>query len=102
MSLTTYIGNQGDILSEEAHRASIIRLARPVLTDEDLARLLVMEKPRVAVSCLPLAWTDDLESALETLRSDAVSAVRDGANVLLLSDRRTGRCRCRRCWRCRR
>ena len=87
MSLTTYIGNQGDILSEEAHRASIIRLARPVLTDEDLARLLVMEKPRVAVSCLPLAWTDDLESALETLRSDAVSAVRDGANVLLLSDR---------------
>ncbi|MBQ6472561.1 MAG: glutamate synthase large subunit [Victivallales bacterium] len=91
MSLTTYIGNCGNILSEEEHRASVIRLARPVLTGEDLMRLMVLEKPKVTVKALPLSWRDDLEQALDELESQAVSAVREGAGVLLLSDRTLGR-----------
>lgn len=87
MSLTTYIGNDGNILSEEAHRASVIRLARPVLTGGDLARLMVMEKPRVLVKTLSLGWRGDIEDGLRLLERKAVDSVKEGASILLLSDR---------------
>ena len=56
MSLTTYIGNCGNILSEEEHRASVIRLARPILTGGDLARLTVLEKPHLLLRTLQIGW----------------------------------------------
>ena len=87
MSLTTYIGNQGNILSEEDHRASIVRLARPILTGGDLARLLVMEVPHIQVQTLPIGWKDDLETALHELEQQAVQAARSGKSVLVLSDK---------------
>ncbi|MBR5026496.1 MAG: glutamate synthase subunit alpha, partial [Victivallales bacterium] len=87
MSLTTYIGNQGNILSEEDHRASIVRLARPILTGGDLARLLVMEVPHIQVQTLPIGWKDDLEAALHELEQQAVQAARSGKSVLVLSDK---------------
>ncbi|MBP5300483.1 MAG: glutamate synthase large subunit [Victivallales bacterium] len=87
MSLTTYIGNSGNILSEEAHRASVIRLARPVLTGGDLARLMVMQKPRVLVKTLGTGWREDLEGSLQVLEEQAVKSVKEGAGVLILSDR---------------
>ena len=87
MSLTTYIGNCGNILSEEDHRASVIRLARPILTDEDLARLMVMEKPHLPVKAIPLGWQGNLEGALASLSHQAVEAVRSGISIILLSDR---------------
>ena len=85
MSLTTYIGNQGNILSEEAHRASVVRLARPILTGEDLARLEGMGKDRV--ERLPILWKDDLSQALDELEAKAVAAARAGRGILVLSDR---------------
>ncbi|MBP5641226.1 MAG: glutamate synthase large subunit [Victivallales bacterium] len=87
MSLTTYIGNHGNILSEEDHRASIVRLARPILTGGDLARLLVMEVPHIKVQTLPIVWKDDLATALGELEQAAVAAARSGKSVLVLSDR---------------
>ncbi len=87
MSLTTYIGNCGNILSEAAHRASVIRLARPVLTGGDLARLMVMEKPRGKVRTLTIGWRDRLPEALTALEKSAVAAVQEGIVILVLSDR---------------
>ena len=39
MSLMTYIGNRGNILAETPEHARLIKLRRPVLTDEELSRL---------------------------------------------------------------
>jgi len=39
MSLTTYIGNRGNILAETPAHARLIKLNRPVLTDDELLRL---------------------------------------------------------------
>lgn len=88
MSLTTYIGNQGNILSESAHRQSVVRLARPILTGEDLARLLVMEKSRIQV--LRLGWKEDLQKALAALEEAAVASAREGRNILILTDKEMG------------
>ena len=87
MSLTTYIGNQGNILSEDEHRASVIRLARPVLTGGDLARLMVMEKPRGQIKTLSIGWREDLEKSLQELEYKAVEYIVQGAGILVLSDR---------------
>ena len=88
MSLTTYIGNQGNILSESAHRQSVVRLARPILTGEDLARLLVMEKSRIQV--LRLGWKEDLQKALAALEEATVASAREGRNILILTDKEMG------------
>ena len=87
MSLTSYIGNQGNILSEDDHRASVIRLARPVLTGGDLARLMVMEKPRSQIKTLSIGWREDLEKSLQELEYKAVEYIVQGAGILVLSDR---------------
>ena len=39
MSLMTYIGNRGDILTETPEHARLIKLKRPVLTDDGLERI---------------------------------------------------------------
>ena len=39
MSLTTYIGNHPNILEETPEHARLIKMARPVITDEELNRL---------------------------------------------------------------
>ena len=87
MSLTTYIGNQGDILSEEAHRASVVRLQRPVLTDEDIHRLGLVNEVKMSSATIALGWRDDLEAALGRLRERAVAEAKSGRRILILSDR---------------
>ncbi len=87
MSLTTYIGNQGNILSDSAQRATLIKLTRPVLTDEDVRRLVAVHETQVSSVVLGLGWRDDLEAALTRLAERAVAEVKNGRNILLLSDR---------------
>ncbi len=87
MSLTTYIGNQGNILSEEAQRKSIVRLSRPVLTDEDVYRLELLHETQVSSATLVLGWKDNLETALIKLQQDAIREVKAGHSILILSDR---------------
>ena len=87
MSLTTYIGNPGNILSDEESPNRLIKLTRPILTEEDLRRLQVVRETGMKSARLPLGWTDDLEAALDRLADVALARVRGGENVLILSDR---------------
>ena len=87
MSLTTYIGNQGNILAETPEHARLIKLERPVLTDEDIRRLAAVHETRVSAVTLPLGWRDDLRQAVDDLCAAAVSEVRRSHNILILSDR---------------
>ncbi|MDO5552355.1 MAG: glutamate synthase large subunit [Planctomycetia bacterium] len=91
MSLTTYIGNSGNILDDAAQCAHLIKLPRPVLTGEDLARLSADSVP-LKKAVLPLAWHDygsplDLKTALDDLQDRAVELVNDDCKILILSDR---------------
>ena len=87
MSLTTYIGNRGNILSEEESKASIIRLERPILTDEDMVQLSTIHETHASAVTLPLRWEGSLERSLDALQRRAVSEVKSGHNILILSDR---------------
>ena len=87
MSLTTYIGNDGNILADDAQCRPIIRLPRPILTEEDLRRLASVHQRGLSSATLPLGWTGSLDAAVRTLQEEAVRQVRAGRQILILSDR---------------
>ena len=87
MSLTTYIGNQGNILDESPQDHKLIKLPRPILTDEDIRRLSTLKGGIFSAATLTLGWKQNLENALSELERAAVENVRAGNNVLILSDR---------------
>ncbi len=90
MSLTTYIGNLGNILSEGPEYARLIRLPRPILTDDELRRLFHVRESGFSVMVLPIGFKKNLQSALDELADNAMAAVREGARMLILSDRDLG------------
>ncbi|HEY1088937.1 MAG TPA: glutamate synthase-related protein, partial [Archangium sp.] len=78
-------GNTFEETPEQCYRLS---LPGPILDNTHVARLKAMRslgvfEPRV----LPITYTGSLEEAVARLCDDAVAAVEDGADVLILSDR---------------
>ena len=97
MSIMTYIGNRGDILSETPGHAKLVKMTRPVLTDDELSRL--RNVPGFPAKTLPLSagaridgpgW---LKAALDRLAAAAVAAADGGAKIIILSDRDAGAAR---------
>ena len=89
MSLMTYIGNHGNILEETPEHARLIKLRRPVLTDDELDRLSKVADRGYPVATLSTAFSGPLDVALEDLGKRAVEAVGSGAKIIVLSDRDT-------------
>jgi len=92
MSLTTYIGNLGNILEETPQHAKLIKLPRPILTDEDLSRLENIGDGDFHAKILKMAFPvggdgNALDCALRQLASDAVQAAHWKYRILVLSDR---------------
>ena len=85
MSIMTYIGNEGNILSETPEHARLVKMTRPVLTDDELARLRNI--PDFPAKTLSMYFDCGLKAALDKLAADALAAVKDGAKIVILSDR---------------
>ena len=85
MSIMTYIGNEGNILSETPEHARLVKMTRPVLTDDELARLTNI--PDFPAKTLSMFFDGGLKAALDNLAADALAAVKEGAKIIILSDR---------------
>ena len=88
MSIMTYIGNEGNILSETPEHARLVKMTRPVLTDDELARLRNI--PDFPAKTLSMSFDGGLKAALDKLAADALATVKDGAKIIILSDRKVG------------
>jgi glutamate synthase (NADPH/NADH) large chain/glutamate synthase (ferredoxin) len=91
MSLDTLLGPDGNLLSEAPEPAGRIRLGTPVLSSAALRALFEREPPRKACA-LRLTFPQDrgvagFRRALGELARRAADAVKEGAWLLLLSDR---------------
>jgi len=89
-SLVTPLGRERDLFQETADHCRQLRLDEPVLTDRRLAQIREQNHLRVeTVSTLfPVdADGDGLRDALEKIREAAATAVQNGAELLILSDR---------------
>ena len=85
MSIMTYIGNQANILAETPEHARLVKMTRPVLTDDELRR--IRNIPDFPAKTLPMFFESDLKTALDKLAADALQAVKEGAKIIILSDR---------------
>ena len=87
MSLLTYIGNRGNILTETPEHARLIKLPRPILTDDEINRLRHISGGNFKAINLTIGFTGDMQKALDTLCRSAIQKVMDGFAILILSDK---------------
>ncbi len=85
MSIMTYIGNLGNILAETPEHAHLVKMTRPVLTDDELGR--IRKVPDFPAKTLSMYFEGGLGAALSALSDAALKAVREGAKIVILSDR---------------
>ncbi|GBC60737.1 glutamate synthase subunit alpha [Desulfonema ishimotonii] len=95
-SLTTTIGAEKTLFEESAEHCRQLELASPVLTNHQLARIRGAQlrgiRSRTFPICYPAtAGERGLREETDRLREAAARAVRDGTEILILSDRGAGR-----------
>ncbi len=89
MSLEMHLGKRGSPLRPDAASAAVLHLSSPILNEAELAAVGSQGIPAATLSTL-MAITDGpsgLEAAVNRLKVEAESAVRDGKQILVLSDR---------------
>jgi len=92
MSLATFIGNAGNILIEDKKFCHCVTLEHPILTSSELEKLRSIDTGIFQAKTLQLYFKADgkpgsLEEGLQRLCRYADDAVRDGFEVIILSDR---------------
>jgi glutamate synthase domain-containing protein 2/glutamate synthase domain-containing protein 1/glutamate synthase domain-containing protein 3 len=92
MSLTSYIGNERNILDETPMHCHTLKLEHPILTNRDLEKLRRVSQGDFLATTLPLLFPADegskgLERALNQLCRRASLAIQSGYSLLILSDR---------------
>ena len=88
-STTIYVGKDGNILEEKPENCQVLKVHNPILTDTDLLKIKNMKTEGFQVAELPIIYykNTSLEKALDRLFVEADRAYRDGANIIILSDR---------------
>lgn len=88
-STTVYIGAEGDVLEEKAKNCNVLKVNNPILTNTDLMKIKSMKEEGFKAAVVPIIYYKNtkLERAIEHLFVEADRVYRDGANILILSDR---------------
>ena len=88
-STTVYIGKDGNLLKEDAINCQVLKINNPILRNTDLLKIkhIQVEGFKVAEVSTLYYKNTKLEKAIEHLFLEVDRAHRDGANILILSDR---------------
>ncbi len=88
-STSVYIGKNGNLLEEKAENCRVLRIDNPILTDTDLLKIENIKQPGFTCAVIPIIYykNTSLKKAIEHLFLDADRAYKEGANILILSDR---------------
>jgi glutamate synthase (NADPH/NADH) large chain/glutamate synthase (ferredoxin) len=94
MSLRMHLGRRGSLLADRPAGLRLVRNEHPVLLEEEMAAL--RDAGGVQAVTLDATWPaagggDELRAALERLSRAAARAARQGARIVVLSDRAAGR-----------
>ena len=91
-SMYTYLGREGNLLDETPKHAHLIKLKYPVISNDELEKLREVAVGDLRAVTLPMLFNVaegemGMQKALEDLLIAAEEAVKDGASILILSDR---------------
>ena len=86
---TVYLGNDGNLLEERADNAHALQVGNPILTSVDLMKIRGMKQPGFQVETVSILYYKNtpLKRALDHLFVAVDRAYRNGANIVILSDR---------------
>jgi glutamate synthase (ferredoxin) len=99
MALDAFLGPRGNLLLEHPEQARLLHLPSVLLAEADLAALTTLAEPLRAVTLSTLfdvpagadpGWAErtvPLQAALDRVLTQAETAVRDGAGLIVLNDR---------------
>ena len=86
---TVYVGDDGNLLQEKAENCRVLQIHNPILTSTDMMKIRAMHQPgfRVATVSMLTYKNTPLDRALNHLALAVDRAWREGANIIILSDR---------------
>ena len=86
---TVYVGSDGNLLDEKAENCRVLKINNPILTSVDLMKIRSMNREGFKAETISLLYykNTSLEKALDKLYVNCDRAYRNGANILILSDR---------------
>lgn len=86
---TVYIGQSGNLLEEAPENCRMLEIHNPILTNTDLLKIKNMKIKGFKVAVIPITYyvNTRLDRAIEHMFVETDRAYRDGANILILSDR---------------
>lgn len=91
MSLTSYIGSQGNLFQEVDEDRNFIKLSTPILDNKQIAKLKGLEKFNFKTKSISILFNatkqGDMKEALERVKIEASEAVKSGYTVIILSTR---------------
>ena len=88
-STSIYIGTAGNILKEREENCNVLKIENPILTNTDMLKIKMMKVNGFKVEVIPIVYytSTSLEKAIDRVCMEADRAFKDGANILVLSDR---------------
>ena len=88
-STSVYIGKDGNILEEQPENCKVLKIKHPILTNTDILKLKNINKPGFKAAIVPIVYYKgiDIEKAIEQVFVEVDKAHKDGANIIILSDR---------------
>ncbi len=86
---SVYVGIKGNLLEETAENCRVLKVKNPILTQTDILKIKTMNKSGLKVSTVSIIYykNTSLERAIERVYVEVDKAYRDGANIVILSDR---------------
>ncbi len=84
-----YIGSDGNLLKDAPENCNVLEIENPILTSVDLLKIKNMNRPGFKVETISLLYykTTSLKKAVDHLFVECDKAYKNGANILILSDR---------------
>lgn len=88
-SMSVYLGKNGNLLCEQSKNCNVLKLDNPILSDLDLLRIRNIKTPGFKVAQVPITYykSTPMERVLDHLFVEVDKVYREGANILILSDR---------------
>ncbi len=86
---TVYLGTDGNVLIEKEENCKQLKIDHPILTNTDLLKIKNMKVDGFKVETIPIIYykNTSLAKAIDHLYVEADRAHREGANIIILSDR---------------
>lgn len=88
-STTVYVGKDGNLLKEQAANCQVLKVQNPILTNTDMMKIKSMKVDGFQTAEVPITYykSTSIVRAIERLFVEVDKAHRDGANILVLTDR---------------